>query len=350
MTSRLTFAALVAPFLVVLSGGTAAAQIVSATSQPYPNRIVNGANLGFSTRPATFTPLGVNEQDCLQDMTLQFSVTLVGFTGTDTLEVWGSLDSDCTAATDRGIGASSAVCWGLRAGNLVDPIVNTPQTVVLNVRVQDLVGWQQGAPPAAEAAMPPAKGKEACAAQATPVAVPMSINFLAVNADGNVDGTPYQYRITTDLLPPTTPTGVSVSTVGADLLARWTPNTDKDTVGYDVFFASAPAPDGQAACSGLTLARQGDGDPTVTSASGTSYDLGPAESDTQGAVIVSAVDAFDNVSQGETPICDSVGTVEAEAPGVACAVAAPGEAGSASACLGLLGAAWMMTRRSRRRR
>src|SRR5580698_2182301 len=108
----------------VLCGSTAAnAQTISQSGQPYPNRILpNGQNLGYSTRTQNLTPLGISYEDCVQDQTLQFSVTLTGFTGSDTVEVWGSLTSSCTATTDRGIGAGvTAVCWGLRSDNLVDP-------------------------------------------------------------------------------------------------------------------------------------------------------------------------------------------------------------------------------------
>jgi hypothetical protein len=296
MTLHRLLPSFVAAFLVILSDGNAAAQTIAAISQPFPSRIVNGVNLGSSTRPQNQTPLGVSNEDCLQDTTLQFTVSLAHFTGNDSVEVWASLDSDCTAPTDRGIGATSSLCWGLRAGNITAPIIDTATTFTFNVRVQDLVGWQQTGPGVAEASAPPAKGNEACKAQPTPAAVAMNINFIAVDASGNVEGTPYQYRITTDLVSPPAPAGMGVSMMGADWLATWTPNTDEDTVGYDVFFASTPTPDGQAGCSPPSLTRQGNDDPSVSRATVGSYDLGPAQSDTQAAVIVSAVDALGNAS------------------------------------------------------
>ncbi len=196
----------------VLCGSTAAhAQTISQSGQPYPNRILpDGQNLGYSTRPMNLNPLGISYQDCITDQTLSFSVTLNGFTGVDTVEVWGSLTSPCTATTDRGIGAGvTAVCWGLRSDNLAGVIVSTPQTYTFNVRVQDLVGWQTTLPTAAEAADPPAQGPSACSQQPTFAAVPMNINFVAINGDGNSDGTPYQYSITTDMVGPPAPLGVT---------------------------------------------------------------------------------------------------------------------------------------------
>jgi hypothetical protein len=86
-----------------------------------------------------------------------------------------------------------------------------------------------------------------------------------------------------------------------------------------------------------------------------SYDLGPAQNDTEAALVVTAVDGLGNVgSAPATPACDSESTTDSAdgdpgAPGVSCAVAAPGEPGAAMPCLGLLAVAWGMTRLPRRR-
>src|ERR1700722_6771074 len=243
---------LVAPSFIVFCSSAALAQTVSASGAVYSDRLVGGKNLGSSTRAINLDPFGVSYADCASDMTLQFSVTLSGFAGNSSLQVWGSPTSDCTAQTDRGIGTKSAVCWGLTSG-ITDPVINTPQTYTFNVRVQDLVGWQQSPPSPQQAASPPPQGMAACSAQATPAAVPININFLAIEGDGNLQGTPFQYNITTDLVGPPAPAGVQLATIGPDFLATWIPNNDHDTVGYDVFFASAPSPDGQAGCAAPPL-------------------------------------------------------------------------------------------------
>jgi hypothetical protein len=308
----------------ILVSARADAQTISAGGQPYPNRIVNGTNEGTSTRPQNLNPLGVSYADCMADMTLEFSVTLSGFNGNDSAEVWASLTSDCTASTDRGIGASAALCWGFRAGNIVNPVISAPQTFSFSVRVQDLVGWQQSLPTAAEAANPPAQGPSACTAQATFAAVPMNINFLAVDSAGNSDGTPYQYPILTDLVGPPAPSGVALQAGNGALLPSWTPNTDTDTVGYDVFLAP---PAGQP--------QQGHGCPAIPGASDAgSHGTGgisniPAEyllgggsdgitaigestgdytitgltDETTYSVAIAAVDGFDNVGPTSSSIC-----------------------------------------------
>lgn len=64
---------------------------------------------------------------------------------------------------------------------------------------------------------------------------------------------------------------------GPDRLLGWTPNTDSDTVGYDVFLASAPLLDG-GACPAPALANAL-GTPqasmTVTDRDVSSYTVGP---------------------------------------------------------------------------
>jgi hypothetical protein len=273
-----------------LLSGVAAAQSISASGQPYPNRIVNGNNLGYSTRPQNLNPLGISYTDCTSDMTLQFSVTVTGFMGSDSLEVWASLTSDCTAPTDRGIGATAAVCWGTRSGNIVGLNALTPTTYSFNVRVQDLVGWQNGPPAPPTNVTPPAKGIEACSAQATFAAVPMNVNFLAIDSSGNSDGTPFQYTINTDMVGPPAPSGVS-ETVGETIFnVSWTANSDSDTTGYDVFIDPIPGQENGEGGSAVDLeagrtlvcpdtGAASTGDATVDSATGDDGSLdGPVES------------------------------------------------------------------------
>jgi hypothetical protein len=229
---------------------TASGPTISQSGQLYPARILpngqsacgSGTAIGSctSTRPLNLNPFGVSYADCIADMTLQFSVTLNGFAGSDSLEVWASLTSPCTDNTDRGIGATAAVCWGVRAANITNPVINTPQTYTFNIRVQDLVGWQQSPPIPSQAEVPMAQGPSACNAQASFAAVPMNINFLAIDGDGNSDGTPYQYNITTDMVGPPAPSGVS-ETVGDTIYnVTWTANSDSDTTGYDILIDPIP--------------------------------------------------------------------------------------------------------------
>jgi len=203
-----------------------------------PHRIAQGVDLGASTRPASQNPLGISYADCVADQTLRFPVQLSGFTGNASLQVWASLGSVCVNPQDRGLDSGSAICWGVSAG-INDPMVVSPMTTNVDVRVQDLVGWQSTTPIPSPAATPPRKGAEACTAQLDYPAVPMVINFLAIDGDGNPVGVPYQYSIDTDMVGPPPPE--LCESVGDTIYnLTWTPNSDSDTIGYGVYIDPIP--------------------------------------------------------------------------------------------------------------
>jgi hypothetical protein len=230
-------------FASVLAGtcaSTAAeAQTIAPDAIGFPVRFVGGENEGYFTRAENFDPYGISYADCISDMTLQFTVVLAGFEDTDaSVEVWASTTSDCVAKADRGIGSTSAVCWGV-SPSLIEP--NTSGSTQFNVRVEDLVGWQSSPPSPANAMQPPSKTVLACAAQPSFAAVPMVVNFLAVDGNGNSVGTPYQYSIETDMVGPPSPAGLC-ETAGQGLLnLSFTPNTDSDTAGYDLYVDPIPS-------------------------------------------------------------------------------------------------------------
>jgi hypothetical protein len=227
---------------IVLTGTCAptiaSAQSISSTGSGFPDRIT-AASSPAPTRPENLNPNGVNYTDCTADMTLQFSVLLDGFMGNASVQVWASPASTyCTANTDRGIGTTAAVCWQV-SQSLVTPTISSPSTTTFSVRVQDLVGWQ-ASPPPPSSSLPAPLGPEACTAQSSFAAVPMHINFLAIDEDGNSVGTPYSYQITTDLVGPPAPVNVC-ETVGETIFnLTWTPNTDSDTIGYLVYVDPIP--------------------------------------------------------------------------------------------------------------
>lgn len=246
MPRRLRLLVFVLATLAVFGLSTAAvAQSINVSAEPFPNRILpDGGNLGPSTRPQNQNPEGVSYQDCIDDQTLQFSLVLTGFTGVDEVEVWASLSSDCTATTDRGLSATAAVCWGLPGPNgsnyITDLVSNGNMTYNFNIRVQDLLGWQVVPPIPSAALYPPHQGVSACYVQPSFAAVSLNINFLAINSDGQSDGTPWQYTISTDTVGPPAPSGVGESVGDTLFNITWTANTDSDTAGYDVYIDPIP--------------------------------------------------------------------------------------------------------------
>ena len=59
---------------------------ISVSLQAAPERFLNfgtsqQVDIGTSTRPMAFNPLGVNYEDCVTDQTLEFLLTGCGFNG-----------------------------------------------------------------------------------------------------------------------------------------------------------------------------------------------------------------------------------------------------------------------------
>jgi hypothetical protein len=213
------------------------AQSISSPSVE-PDRLVNGQ--AATLRPAGLNPYGISYADCMNDMTLRFTISVSGFTAGQSVQVWGSKTSatGCVDLAERGSG-TSPVCWTV-SPSIVGP--TTAGVVQLEVRVQDLVGWQSVPPTTQQEALnPPPKGPEACTAQPTFAVVPMTVNFIGVDGDGNPVGTPYIFSIQTDLVGPPAPRGLCEAAGETLLNLSWTPNSDSDTIGYDFYVAPIPA-------------------------------------------------------------------------------------------------------------
>jgi MYXO-CTERM domain-containing protein len=370
----------------------ALAQTIAASAQPYPDRLSPiGTDLGVSTRPQDLTPLGISHQDCIDDQSLQFSVTVAGFSGQD-IQIWASQSADCTQPTNVGIGGVAS-CWRL-SGGLAAVNQTNPTTIPFRVRVQDIVG-RQTAPP-----NPPtyvAQGPGACNPSNQPsyVAETLTLYFVPFS-NGSPTGTAYSYQLLVDLEGPPAPAIKPIQSGDKLLIVNWTPNSDTDTIGYDVFMDPIPGHEGveggvsPGRCSGidpvLTESVAGDAGATVvigdatdetatieTNSGGLSYvpevnlvgasGLGVTVLDkSTGAytqtglesgvgyhVVVSAVDGFGNIGPPSAQSCDFP-TPDRNDGGMAgggCAVVEAGPSSSLGAGA-LAVAAGVLVRRRRR--
>jgi hypothetical protein len=238
-----TFAFAIALSLALLQRAARAQAVTASSAQPYPDRIVGSADLGPTTRSPGLDPYGVNYADCTGGTTLRFTVTLASFAADTLLAVWaGSQGTDCSLDASR---TGTPVCWPLLAAPLGGFSAATASPPI-DVRVQDLVG-PQGHPPADGRYA--AAGIEACSAQSGFAPVPMAIWFIPTDPSGRViaGSTVYSYALTTDLVGPPPPAIQQPSVGDTMLVVNWTPNTDSDTVGYDVYRDPAPGGAGDAA-------------------------------------------------------------------------------------------------------
>jgi hypothetical protein len=210
----------------------ASAQTVNMPQGVYPNRTE-------AYRPQNLNPQGVNYSDCAHAMKLTFPLVVSAFDGTQNLTVWASLNSDCTATADRGVGGvTGQLCWRLDGGFVGVPY-KTTSSIQVDVYVQDAMAHMNGAVPFTQGVTH--GNASSCSQQASPVGAPIQIDFVPLDSNNqNVQGTAYQYSLNVDVLGPPAPTGIGKS-VGHTLInMSWTPNVDTDTLGYNVFIDPIP--------------------------------------------------------------------------------------------------------------
>ncbi len=233
---------------VLVAGQEARAQTVAPTqNNQFPVRIVNGqpvmvqcttSSTGVCIRPENLNPQGISYSDCVEDMSLQFSVTLSGFSG-QAMQIWASKSSDCTAPADRGIGPDGNPCWNLGQGVVGQPSIDQP--LQFTIRVQDIVGLQNASAPVVSYQR---QGVSACSQQPTFSAVPIYVNFVPLDTTGALSGTGYKYQQNSDLVGPPAPRKAQESVGNTLFNVTWTTNTDADTTGYDIFIDPYPGMEG----------------------------------------------------------------------------------------------------------
>jgi hypothetical protein len=205
------------------------------TAFKYPERFDTvGNDLGTGPRPQNLTPLGISYQDCIDDQTLKFSVAVTGFQGQD-IQIWASKNGDCTQDINRGVGGVPS-CWQLNGGlSAVNQL--TTSTYQFPVRVQDIVGPQDNPP------NPPGYHKQtsaACTSQPTYASETFTVYFVPITNGNNATGTAYSYKLPVDLVGPPAPSGVNHQVGDTLFVLNWTPNSDTDTGGYDLYIDPIP--------------------------------------------------------------------------------------------------------------
>jgi hypothetical protein len=134
------------------------------------------ANL-YPYRPQNLDLTAIDYKDCIDDIHLEFTVLIGGLPCTDEIWVWAGT-TDCTQTTARERNSGSGQCWP------VAPIgaFSMAETSTANIRAQDIVAHISDSSSASTTYSP--AGKTACQWQSSPGIVPLSIYFMAVEADG----------------------------------------------------------------------------------------------------------------------------------------------------------------------
>ena len=185
---------------------------------------------------------GVNKQDCLDDLTLGFNLSLVGGTATYDLQVWAG-EGDCSQGENR-LG-TTAIC------KPVSPTTRTTtQSIKVPVRVRDLVDDLDIRPKPTTYRV---AGESACNAQTSPSGRTLSVYFLLLSGATVIQNASYkttgstattgtsttsattQNGIVVDMMGPPAVSKVVASPGDRRLRLEWTATGDQDARGY-VFY------------------------------------------------------------------------------------------------------------------
>ncbi len=194
-------------------------------------------------RAQNLNPEGVNFTDCEQDLRMDFTLILTGFSAGDyaSVQTWAGT-VDCTQDTNRETTAGTVhACW--QVAGYTQPITATSsQTINISVYARDVLRYS--APPTSATTSEPydptfnysAAGESACHVQTSDAPVPISIYFIPVQNGVTALGTAYQYTLSTDLVAPPPPQVNAVQSGDTLLTVNWTsPGTDPDIVGFAVY-------------------------------------------------------------------------------------------------------------------
>ncbi|WP_437915719.1 hypothetical protein WME73_11575 [Sorangium sp. So ce302] len=193
-------------------------------------------------RPDAQYPLWISREDCLTNNDLEFTLTLSGFSTSDTLAVWVSESLDCLAYSNRDTGTR---CKQVSAESNLD------DTMVVKVSAK---------------AIAEALGAEGCdSTRASTGAVPLNIYFLRlVSSDqDNPDHAKWDTS-KMDLQGPKPPTGVAAHPGDGRLLVDYKQNEDEDVQGYYLYCDDG----GQSAAASTGAGAAGGGDGAGGSSAG----------------------------------------------------------------------------------
>jgi hypothetical protein len=234
------------------SGGTTGSESIAASvANPerwlYQNGISSSASATDVTntpRPQNLNPEGVNFTDCEQNLRMDFTLLLTGFSAGDdaNVETWAGT-VDCTQDTNRVSTAGVLhACWQV-AGFTPAITATSSQTINISVYARDVLRFS--AQPLDSTNLNQAwdptfnyssAGESACHVQVSDAAIPLNIYFIPVQYGTTAIGTAYEYSLSTDLVAPPPPQMNALQSGDTLLTVNWTsPGTDPDIVGFAIY-------------------------------------------------------------------------------------------------------------------
>ena len=195
-------------------------------------RIINGKTLAIS------------QQDCLDDISVEFPLILGGLPTSNALQAWAG--TSCTDATART--GANPTCWPIYPSS----IAATTQAVNPRIRAQDIVGQIVTQPKNLTYAV---ADKSVCTTQAlTSGQTTVNIFFIWVDGQSTAIASATAYPIAVKLLGPPAPTAVTAAAGGGLLKVGWTaPSGEKDLAGYYIYAQASGASDAATTSDASTL-------------------------------------------------------------------------------------------------
>ena len=260
VASRLAFAfvAFASTFGVARLAHAQNVTLALSPTQPLPTWLDStGAALPSQPpRSLAYNPYGISFSDCENDYGWRFAVavTYAGSTeGVDSLQVWAGAE-DCTRAANR-TSATGGTCVPV-----TPPIVLSDVATNVTVYARDIAMAIGGVAPGGTASFSSAhaSNEAACFRQVSSSAIPLGLYFLAFTNGGSSLDTALSYNapaataavgsngILIDLVGPLAPTGISLDSRDNAVEVSWSPSTDADTQGFQVFCAPSAAADAAA--------------------------------------------------------------------------------------------------------
>ncbi len=251
------------------------------------------------TRAATLNPAGVNFEDCERDIVLTFPLVATGSArAASGYLLYGFAGTGCDHPGNT--------CWPVVDGPISYNLEGSGFSVAIRAR-QILA--QYALPVKQAYATVATTDDSSCHIQPTDAALQLSVYFVfATSMDLAQVGGSGEAPLGVDLAAAAPPTLLSVNAGNDGLSAKWTPLTDLDVTGYDVFYAPPGSGDGGACGAPFPPGETVDSDYPFAAVSGSTSATASFAGLTNGeayAVGVAATDAYGNVGAVSTPICQS---------------------------------------------
>jgi hypothetical protein len=311
----------------VTSARSAGAVTVAATAGAIvTHTLPSGASF---TRDPTLNPSGINYEDCIEDVSYTFPITVSDATpGTDHLYVYAGVG--CDDAAQR-TGAAGSTCWQAVPGELT---YSTDTNLPISVKVRQILSQEYSGVTAQFVA---STDESICHMQATSAARTLNMYFVLSDDNGLTEAVATA-AINADLSASIEPPAFVVDIGDTKLFPKWNKVNDADITGFNVYYlpqaASVEAqlmtvcPDG-----GTTVTGGGSSGDDDTGEGDAGSDAGLEAGSGAEAGAGTGIAPNDVIDAGDAAGASDAGSDEAGTTGGGVTTGVTGDGGSTAGCV-----------------